>query len=364
MKKRTESFKGHPVWQRRLSSSLPSGTWDDSVVIRESPKAVKSDKRHSMFAEVADLEVLNFISIDSDDYTDHDEPTLLASKGVVKEKEITLPLPAVLQDFSIPWGEFDTDYHTVYSDGAFAKSYVSRWMKAECLVTQYKRETFSDAVLLAICQKLVKLRHPNLLQLLGFTRESENSSLLVINEKLSTTLDGTLKRRSASELMIGLKLTIASDVAKALCYLHQQSPPLVHCAVVPTNIYLTACYRAKLSVTGFGEAAITSQALSPALSRYLPKEAIADVPTLSPSLDIFTFGVTLFQMVTHKEPSDPPADKDSERQRVSEYIEIIGEDHFLADLIRQCLSVEPKNRPSAIELYNLLQAVNVSLLES
>ena len=369
VKKRTESFKGHPVWQKRLSSSLPSGTWNDSVVMRETPKAIKRDKRRSMFAEVADLEVSNFISIDSDDYTDHDEPTLFAraSKGLVKEEEITLPLPAVLQDFLIPWGdlEFDTDDHTAYSDGAFAKSYASRWMKAECLVTQYKREIFSDPVLFAKCQKLVKLRHPNLLQLLGFTRESENSSLLVINEKLSATLDVVLKRRSTSELLIGPKLTIASDVVKALCYLHQQSPPLVHCAIVPTNIYLTAYYSAKLSDTGFGEAAITSQALSPSLSRYLPIEAITDVPTLSPSLDIFTFGVTLFQMVTHKEPSNFPANnKASESQRLLEYIELIGEDHLLADLIKQCLRVEPKDRPSAVELYNLLQAVNISLLES
>ena len=354
----TESFKGHPVWQRRLSSSLPSGTWNDSVVIREAPK-VDNKKRHSMFAEVADLEVINFMSTDSNDYTDHES----SNKS---EEDITLPLPPILQGFSIPWEEVNTDLSAVITDGAFSKSYMLRWMKAECLETHYKREIFSDTILFAKCQELVKLRHPNLLQLLGFTRESENSSLLVISEKLSMTLDAVLTRRNTSELTIGPKLTIASDVAKALCYLHQQSPPLVHCAVVPTNIHLTAYYSAKLSDTGFGKAAIINKALPPSLSRYLPVEAILDLPTVSPLLDIFSFGVTLFQMVTHREPDyhSDPATKESERQRVTDFIGLIGDDHLLVDLIRQCLSVQPEDRPSAVKLYSLLQAVNVSLLES
>ena len=355
---RTESFKGHPVWQRRLSTSLPSGTWNDSVVMRETPKVGNKKSRHSM---VADLEVYKFVSTDSEsnDYTDH-EP---ANKS---KEEIASPLPPILQDFSIPWEEVDTDFNTVIRNGAFSKSYMSRWMKAECLLTQYKRELFPDTILFAKCQKLVKLRHPNLLQLLGFTRESENSSLLIINEKLSMTLDAVLMRRNTSELTVGPKLTIASDVAKALCYLHHQLPPLVHCAVVPTNIHLTAYYSAKLSDTSLGKAAITNKALPPSLSRYLPIEAIADVPIVSPSLDIFTFGVILFQMVAHKEPDyrSDPANKESERQRVTEFIGLIGEDHLLADLIRQCLSVEPEDRPSAVKLYSLLQAVNISLLES
>lgn len=354
VKDSTESFKGHPVWQRRLSSSLPSGTWNDSVVIREleTPK-VDNNKRHSMFAKVADPEVINFISTDSNDYTDH-EPS---------KEDITLPLPSILQDFLIPWEEVDTDLNTVITDGAFSKSYMSRWMKAECLETHYKREVFSDTILFTKYQELVKLRHPNLLQLLGFTRESENSSLLVISERLPMTLDAVLTRRDTLELTIGPKLTIASDITKALCYLHQQSPPLVHYAVVPTNIHLTAYYSAKLSDTGFGKAAITDKALPPSLSRYLPVEAVLDV---SPSLDIFTFGVTLFQMVTHREPDyrSDPATKESERQRVQGFIGLIGDDHLLADLIRKCLSVQPEDRPSAVELYSLLQAVNVSLLES
>ena len=356
VKESTESFKGHPVWRRRLSSSLPSSTWNDSVVVRETPK-VENNKRHSMFAEVADLEVINFISTD---YTDH-EPS---DKS---EEDVTLPLPPILQDFSIPWEEVDTDLNTVIADGTFSKSYMSRWMKAECLETHYKSKVFSDTILFAKCQELVKLRHPNLLQLLGFTRESKSSNLLVISERLLMTLDAVLTRRdTSSELTVGSKLTIASDVVKALCYLHQQSLPLVHCAVVPTNIHLTAYYSAKLSDTGFGKPVITDKALSSSLSRYLPVEAILGVPTVSPSLDIFTFGVTLFQMVTHREPGyhSDPATKESEKQRVAEFIELIGDDHVLADLIRQCLSVQPEDRPSAVKLYGLLQAVNVSLLEN
>lgn len=363
----TESFKGHPVWKRRLSTSLPSGTWNDSVVTTETPKTESKKLRYSMFAVVADIEVTNFVNTHSNDFTDYEITTLLTNKSVSKEEETTLSLPSPLQDFSIPWEEVDMDFNTIVSDGAFSRSYKSKWMKAECLVTQYKSEIFSDTLLLAKCQQLAKLRHPNLLQLLGFTRESESSSFgLVITEKLSVTLDVMLKRRSPLELTVGPKVTIASDIAKALCYLHQQPLPLVHCAVVPANIHVTAYYSAKLSDTGFGEVAITSKAIAPSLSRYLPLEAISDVPTVSPSLDIFTFGVTVSEMVTHKEPDhrSSPANKESEKQRVTEIIGLIGEDHLLADLITQSLSVEPEDRPSAVKLYNLLQTVHISLLES
>lgn len=360
-----ESFKEHPVWKRRLSSSLPSESWlNSSLIMEEEPKADRKKSRHSMFEMVSDLEVTNFVSTDSIDY----KPTSpLAINIVAEEEETSLPLPPILQEFSIPWEEVDTDFNTAISDGAFSTSYRLRWMNAECMVTQYKKELFSDARLFAECQRLVKLRHPSLLQLLGFTRESENSDLLVIHEKLPMTLDTALKRRTTSELTIGLKLTIASDVAKALCYLHQQSPPLVHCAVIPTNIHLTASYSAKLSDSGFGKVAITSKALPPSLSHYLPLEAITNSPDVSPSLDIFTFGITLSQMITHKEPDNrnhPANDKESEKQRVTEIIGLLSKDHLLADTIRQCLGVEPEDRPSAVKLYSLLQAVHVALLES
>lgn len=365
IKESTESFKGHPVWRRRLSSSLPTETWIDNVVVTGTSRTEANKKsRHSMVV-VADINVSDFVSTDSNDQTDHHEPTTaLALKSPVEEEEITLPLPPVLLDFSIPWKDVDTDFNTIVSDGAFGKSYGLKWMKAECVVTQYRRGLFTDALLYAKCQRLVKLRHPNLLQLLGFTRESENSDLLVVHEKLSMTLDSVLKK--TTELTVGSKLTIANDIAKALCYLHQRSPSLVHCAVVPTNIHLTTYYSAKLSDTGFGKVAITRKAVPLSLSSYLPLEAVTDVPVVSTSLDIFTFGMTLSQMVTHKEPSsrDNPVNKESEKQRVAEVIGLVGEDHLLVDLIRQCLSVEPEARPSAVNLYNLLQAVNVSLLES
>ena len=364
IKESTASFKGHPVWRRRLSSSLPTETWIDNAVVTGTSRAEANKKsRHSMVV-VADIDVSNFVSTDSNDHTDHELTSVLALKSAVEEEEIALPLPPVLQDFLIPCEDVDTDFNTIVSDGAFGKSYELKWMKAECLVTQYRRELFTDALLYAKCQKLVKLRHPNLLQLLGFTRESENSDLLVIHEKLSMTLDSVLKK--TTELIVGSKITIANDIAKALCYLHQRSPSLVHCAVVPTSIHLTTYYSAKLSDTGFGKVAITHKAVPPSLSSYLPLEAVTDTPAVSTSLDIFTFGMTLSQMVTHKEPGSRgnPLNKESEKQRVAEVIALVGDDHLLVDLIRQCLNVEPEDRPSAVNLYNLLQAVNVSLLES
>ena len=372
-----ESFQKQPTLQRRRSTSLPTGSWN-SAVIEEISNKDNTKKRHSIISfssnssssgltkvVTVQLERPLLKELSKEDSTDSDENTCDLPAVDNYKKEIVL-LPLVLKDFLISWGDVNTDFSTVIANGTFGLSYQSKWMETDCLITRYKKDLYPDAVLFEKYKKLVKLRHPNLLQLLGFVKDTEKDALLSITEQLPMTLDAVLNRRSTSELPVGSKLTIASDVAKALCYLHQQSLPIVHCAIIPANIHLTAFFSAKLSNVGFGEVAINSRSVSPSLHNYLPLEAITDAPQISPPLDVFSFGVTVVQLVTHKEPShrNKPINEDAEKQRVLEAVQLIGKDHALSDLVEQCLRVKPEDRPSASNLCSELQQVTTSLLES
>jgi len=366
------SFRKHPTLQRRRSTSLPPVSWNANAVVEETSNKASIDKRHSMISfstnssssrlTKVQLEKPLLKELSKEDSNDSDENTCEQPVVDNSKKEMVL-LPLVLKDFLISWDDIDANFSTVIGNGTFGVSHQSKWMETDCLITRYKKNLYPDEVLYEKYKKLVKMRHPNLLQLLGFVKDVENNELLSITEQLPMTLDAVLNRRTSSELPDGCKLTIASDIAKALCYLHQQSHPIVHCAVIPTNVHLTAFYSAKLSNVGFGEVAITNRSV---LHNYLPLEAITDTPQISPPLDIFSFGVTLVQLVTHTELNhrDEDINEDTEKQRVSEAVQLIGKDHALADLVEHCLSVKPEDRPSASNLCNELQQVMNSLLES
>ena len=372
-----ESFRKHPTLRRRRSTSLPTGSWKSAVAGEISNKD-DTKKRHSMVSlssNSSSSELTKLVAVQlerpllkelsKEDSTDSDDNSCDQPTVDNGEKRIVL-LPLVIKDFLISSDDVDTNFNTVISNGTFGISYQSKWMETECLITSYKKDLYPDEVLFKEYKRLVKLRHPNLLQLLGFVKDIEKDALLSITEQLPMTLDNVLSRRNTSELPVGSKLTIASDVAKALCYLHQQSPNIIHCAVIPVNIHLTAFFSAKLSNVGFGEVAITKKAVSPVLCKYLPLEAITDVPQVSTPLDVYSFGVTLLQLVTHKEPSNRngAVNEHTEKQRASEAIQLIGKDHALSNLVEQCLCVKPEDRPSANNLCSELQQVTTSLLES
>jgi len=374
-----DSFQELPPLQRRRSTSLPTRSWNRPVEEEEIlPNKDNTIKRHSTISlssnsstpvrtklVTVQLEKPLLKELSKEDSTDSDRENTSNQPDVDNKKKMVL-LPLVLKDFLISQDDVDTDYNTIISNGTFGISYKSKWMETDCLITRYKKDLYPNEVLFLKYKKLVKLRHPNLLQLLGFVKDFERDALLSITEQLPMTLDNVLGRRSPSELPVGSKLTIASDVAKALCYLHQQSPSITHCAVAPANIHLTAFFSAKLSNVGFGEVAITEKTISPSLHSYLPPEAITDVPQVSTPLDVYSFGVTLFQLVTHKGPShrNGAISEDTEKQRVSEAIQLIGKDHALSDLVEQCLCVNPEDRPSANNLCSELQQVTTLLLES
>ena len=96
------------------------------------------------------------------------------------------------------------------------------------------------------CELLGGLHHPCVVQILGVCLEQ--GSPMPVLEYLHTTLSACLERYGAlhKEISYG----ILHDVALGLCYVHEQSPSIIHRDLSANNVLLTSNMNAKISDLG------------------------------------------------------------------------------------------------------------------
>jgi serine/threonine protein kinase len=98
------------------------------------------------------------------------------------------------------------------------------------------------------CRLLSQVRHPNIVQFLGvYVQNSETVPILVL-EFLPTNLTACIEKYGA--LPKEISYSILQDVALGLCYLHGQTPPIIHRDISSNNVLLTANMTAKISDLG------------------------------------------------------------------------------------------------------------------
>ena len=119
-----------------------------------------------------------------------------------------------------------------------------------------------------------RCRHPNLLQFIGATRDTE--SPLFVMEILDTSLRSILDQRA---LLPAEFTTISLEVAQALNYLHLHRPPIIHKDLSSANVLLSQRgnhLRGKIS--DYGKANFTRQcrANSPGAAIYSAPEALTE----------------------------------------------------------------------------------------
>ncbi|KAE8688211.1 putative receptor-like protein kinase [Hibiscus syriacus] len=163
---------------------------------------------------------------------------------------------------------------------------------------------------------LVKIRHQNIVSLLGYCIHGE-TRLLVYEMMQNGSLESQLHGPSqGSALSWHLRMKIAIDVARALEYLHENcNPPVVHRDIKSSNILLDSNFNAKLSDFGL---AVTTESqnknveLSGTLGYVAPEyllEKDGDVAVhvsclskLTDKSDVYAFGVVLLELLIGKKP--------------------------------------------------------------
>lgn len=158
---------------------------------------------------------------------------------------------------------------------------------------------------------LARLDHPNLPKVSDFFSD-QNKDYLVMDFVPGKDLRTLMfeEKKKGNFLEERKVLNWASQIADALIYLHNQEPAILHRDIKPSNIKLTPNGIIKLVDFGlvkilvYGEKTVTI-VQGRGSAYYTPLEQYGgDTGHTDPRSDVYSFGATLFHLLTNSAPSE------------------------------------------------------------
>ena len=229
------------------------------------------------------------------------------------------------------------------------------------------------------CETWSRLRHPNVVQLLGLLNKPSASSKLpmIVMEKMDCSLRQFVETNERESIPLYVKADILYQVVQGLVYLHGQHPPVIHRDLSPNNILINlGSMTAKLS--DFGVAKLKSHQPAsemtslPGTPVFMPPETFprAKPPDkgYSDRIDVFSYGGVVICMVTHEWPEPVPSVTETEEgtlvalneiERRQQYLDLFTaeEEACFLGLVKHCLEYKPVDRPTSQEMMATLQKV-------
>ena len=132
-----------------------------------------------------------------------------------------------------------------------------------------------------------RCRHPCLLQFIGATNDEGNP--LFVTELMESSLRALLEQRALAATEVS---TISLDVARALNYLHQKNPPIIHRDISSANVLLWRQgdqWRGKLSDYGAANFMQHTMTVGPGATIYIAPEGLTSNQTVKVGYDLLTF---------------------------------------------------------------------------
>lgn len=191
-------------------------------------------------------------------------------------------------------------------------------------------------------QLLAGLNHPNLPSIFNSFGESGRWYLVMAFIE-GTTLDDRLKTAPNHVLSILDTLDIGIQLTKVLGYLHTRRSPIIFRDLKPLNIMITPernVYLIDFGIVRYFTPGKHKDTVPYATKGYAPPEQYGSDQT-SPQSDIYSLGVTLYQMLSGQ---DPQADSFSGFRPLQSYNGDIPRE--LANLIATMLNSEATQRPA------------------
>ena len=202
------------------------------------------------------------------------------------------------------------------------------------IISPYNLELFSREMNMA-----ARCRHPNLMQFIAATDEG---TPLIVTELMHTSLRKILQQGQLHSYQI---IPILVGIACGLNYLHKTTPnPILHRDISSANVLLNPLpdnqWHAKLSDFGSANFMRASHTVGAGNPSYAAPEAFRPEGPHTPAMDVFSFGVLMYEMCSRRFPTQKPNPSmlDNVRWDVTE--------SRLVGMIRSCLSHDIQGRPS------------------
>ena len=223
------------------------------------------------------------------------------------------------------------------------------------------------------CHLLSQVRHPNIVQFLGVHFQQDVPAPILVTEFLPTNLTSCIEQYGI--LPKEICYSILHDVALGLCYLHNQTPPIIHRDLSANNVLLTPHMTAKISNLGVARMLnltplqVSRMTQTPGTLAYMPPEVMIANPKYDKNVDEFSYGILMIHIFSGRWPDLEPQvgtsqveDHDrlvpvTEAKRHEVFLRAIGDDHPLMDLILRCINNDPRRRPHASAIVEQIVAM-------
>ncbi|CAN2390714.1 lymphokine-activated killer T-cell-originated protein kinase [Pristimantis euphronides] len=232
---------------------------------------------------------------------------------------------------------------------------------------------------------LKNLQHPNIVGYRGLTKAKDGSLCLAMEYGGEKSLNDLLEERSEKNLgpfPADIIFKVALHMARGLKYLHNDKN-ILHGDIKSTNVVISGDFESiKICDVGVSLPLDKNMIMSDPDGHYIgteswnPKEALAEGGVITDKSDIYPFGLTLWEMMTLSIPHvNLLPDYDDEEDSFDEddfdedaYYEALGTRPPLnveeldasyqrvIELFCMCCSEDPKERPSAVQIVEALEA--------
>ncbi|XVF21012.1 hypothetical protein REPUB_Repub12eG0053800 [Reevesia pubescens] len=186
-------------------------------------------------------------------------------------------------------------------EGGFGAVYYANLRGEEAAIKKMDMQASKE--FLAELKVLTHVHHLNLVRLIGYCVEG---SLFLVYEFIENgNLSQHLRGSSREPLPWSARVQIALDSARGLEYIHEHTVPVyIHRDIKSANILIDKKFRAK--VADFGLTKLTEVGSASLPTRlvgtfgYMPPE-YAQYGDVSPKVDVYAFGVVLYELISAKE---------------------------------------------------------------
>uniref|UniRef100_H3HD36 Protein kinase domain-containing protein n=1 Tax=Phytophthora ramorum TaxID=164328 RepID=H3HD36_PHYRM len=251
----------------------------------------------------------------------------------------------------------------------FLATYNGQTVAVKTLLPETAKDMTEINALFAETKVMAKLEHPCIVNFIGIAWESLSTICCVteylVGGDLRALLNSFQDNHTRPRGYDHDKVQIAMDIAHGLTYLHSMEPDILHRDLKSRNVLLTSHLNAKL--TDFG--------VSRERSDDLMTNAVGTSLWMAPEVmigghydgkaDVFSFGVLLSELDTHLMPYANVRNSSGRKPTEAAILQMVAvgtlQVEFSRDcplelltLAHACISVDPKDRPTAADaLYKL-----------